>query len=341
MKLFLPQAKRTLFTLRVLVFALGFIVAGVLYFCLRYLNAPINRLQPGTVFEVESGNALSQVANKLADRGVLLYPELFVTLARLRGVANSIQGGEYELHSGITPVQLLDKMVRGDNVQYRITLVEGWTFNQVLDEFKSSEKLTLKLLNTNRTEIASALGLESPNPEGMLFPDTYFYSKGTTDLELLRTANMRLREILSSAWSSRLGVLPYENAYQALTMASIIEKESALGSERGHIAGVFVRRLEQRMRLQSDPTVIYGIGESFNGDLRRADLRMENPYNTYSINGLPPTPIALAGLESIMASLNPLQSDYLYFVGKGDGSHHFSSTLEEHNVAVARYQKTR
>jgi len=339
MKLFLPSTKPTLFAISVLVFATVFIITGVFYICLRYLNAPINGLQPGAVFEVESGSALSQVANKLADRGILLYPELFVTFARLKDAANSIQSGEYELHSGITPAQLLDKMVRGDNVQYRITLVEGWTFNQVLDEFKSSKKLTLKLLNTGRSEIAGALGLENLNPEGMLFPDTYFYSKGTTDLELLITANMRLREILSSAWGSRLGLLPYENAYQALTMASIIEKESALGSERGHIAGVFVRRLEQGMRLQSDPTVIYGMGESFDGDLRLADLGMENPYNTYNINGLPPTPIALAGLESIKASLNPLQSDYLYFVGKGDGSHHFSSTLEEHNAAVTRYQK--
>lgn len=340
MELFISQTRRPFVLGLIIAFVTAFCVIGTLLFSYRYLNSPISAIQSGVIFEVEAGSSFSRVTGELAQKGYLDYPQLFVGLARLRDVADSIKSGEYELYTGITPRQLLEKMVIGDNVQYRITFIEGWTLNQVLEELKNSEKLTLDLNNANSSEIATALGLEQQSPEGMLFPDTYFYTKGTTDLEILKRASSRLDEVLSKAWNSRLGALPYENAYESLIMASIIEKESALGSERSTIASVFVRRLELGMRLQSDPTVIYGMGEDFQGDLRRADLEAENPYNTYDIDGLPPTPIALAGLQSVTASLNPAPSNYLYFVAKGDGSHYFSSTLEEHNDAVARYQKS-
>ena len=340
MALLTSQIRRPLVLVFVIAFATIFCVIGSLLFSYRYLNSPISALQSGVVFEVEAGSSFSKIAGELAQRGYLDYPAFFAGLARLRGVAGSIKSGEYELYTGITPRQLLEKMVIGDNVQYRITFIEGWTLNQVFEEIKNSEKLSLELSNASSSEIAAALDLEQQNPEGMLFPDTYFYTKGTTDLEILERASSRLDEVLSNAWDSRLGALPYDNAYEALIMASIIEKESGLGSERHDIASVFVRRLELGMRLQSDPTVIYGMGKNFQGDLRRADLEAKSPYNTYDINGLPPSPIALAGLQSIIASLNPSSSNYLYFVAKGDGSHYFSSTLKEHNDAVARYQKS-
>ena len=288
--------------------------------------------------EVVAGSSLSRVAMELSKAGYLSSPMLFKLWARLQGAENSIQTGEYELSAGITPAQLLDKIVRGDSVQYRITLVEGWTFQQALEALWSAENIRSSLNNSSPTEIAQRMNLDYENPEGLLYPDTYFYTKGTLDIELLLRANERLDTVLSQAWDSRLGALPYANSYEALTMASIIEKESASNSERALIAGVFVARLDLGMRLQSDPTTIYGMGDRYAGNIRRADLLEETPYNTYRIDGMPPTPIALSGKESILAALNPSASDYLYFVARVDGSHQFSRTLEEHNAAVREYQ---
>ena len=288
--------------------------------------------------EVVAGSSLSRVAMELSKAGYLSSPMLFKLWARLQGAENSIQTGEYELSAGITPAQLLDKIVRGDSVQYRITLVEGWTFQQALEALWSAENIRSSLNNSSPTEIAQRMNLDYENPEGLLYPDTYFYTKGTLDIELLLRANERLDTVLSQAWESRLGALPYANSYEALTMASIIEKESASNSERALIAGVFVARLNLGMRLQSDPTTIYGMGDRYVGNIRRADLLEQTPYNTYRIDGMPPTPIALSGKESIVAALNPSASDYLYFVARVDGSHQFSRTLEEHNAAVREHQ---
>jgi len=288
--------------------------------------------------EVMAGSSLSRVAIELAEAGYLPSPTLFKLWARLKGAENSIQTGEYELHSGITPAQLLDKIVRGESVQYRITLVEGWTFQQALNALWSAGNIRSSLNNSSAADIAQQMSLDYENPEGLLYPDTYFYTKGTLDIELLRRANARLNTVLSEAWESRLGSLPFANSYEALTMASIIEKESARNSERGLIAGVFVGRLDLGMRLQSDPTIIYGMGNRYAGNITRADLLEETPYNTYRIDGIPPTPIALSGEASIVAALNPSASDFLYFVAKGDGSHQFSRSLEEHNAAVREYQ---
>ena len=290
------------------------------------------------IIEVVAGSSLSRVAIGLGEAGYLPNPTLFKLWARLLGVENSILTGEYEIQPGITPAQLLDKIVRGDAVQYRITLVEGWTFQQALEALWSARNIRGSLVNSSPAEIALRMNLDYENPEGLLYPDTYFYTKGTLDIDLLLRANKRLNTVLSEAWESRLGALPYSNSYEALTMASIIEKESASNSERGLIAAVFVTRLDLGMRLQSDPTTIYGMGDRYDGNIRRADLSEETPYNTYRIDGMPPTPIALSGAASIAAALNPSASDYLYFVARGDGSHKFSRTLEEHNAAVREYQ---
>jgi UPF0755 protein len=302
------------------------------------LSAEISPGLTPVQIEVMAGSSLSRVAAELSEAGYLSSPILFKLWARLQGAEKSIQTGEYELQAGITPAQLLDKIVRGESVQYRITLVEGWTFQQALDALWSTENIRSSLINSSPAEIAQQMNLEYENPEGMIYPDTYFYTKGTLDIELLLRANQRLNTLLSEAWESRLGALPYANPYEALTMASIIEKESARNSERGLIAAVFVGRLDLGMRLQSDPTTIYGMGDRYAGNIMRADLLEETPYNTYRIDGMPPTPIGLSGEASIVAALNPAASDYLYFVARGDGSHQFSRSLEAHNAAVREYQ---
>lgn len=330
--------RRHLLIASVTILAIFVAVALVSY---RALFSEIDLPSPESTpvkIEVVAGSSLSRVAIELGTAGYLPSPTLFKLWARLQGVENSIQTGEYEIAAGITPAQLLDKIVRGEAVQYRITLVEGWTFQQALDALWSSENIRGSLNDSSPAEIALRMNLDYENPEGLLYPDTYFYTKGTLDIELLLRANERLDTVLNRAWESRLGALPYADAYEALTMASIIEKESASNSERGLIAAVFVTRLDLGMRLQSDPTTIYGMGDRYDGNIRRADLSEETPYNTYRIDGLPPTPIALSGEESIVAALKPAASDYLYFVARGDGSHQFSRTLEEHNAAVREYQ---
>ena len=323
-----------------MVFVLSAILgAGLLtVFVVRYLQSPILALNEPVLFEVTSGSSLSRVTNNLASTGYLEHPQLFNLLARWRGVESEIKTGEHELPALVSPSQLLTLLVQGNVRQYRITLVEGWTFRQALEAIWSGERITSELTEFDPELISELLGLDSTNPEGMLFPDTYFYTAGATDRQLLQRAHSRLNEVLDAAWERRLGALPYASPYEALILASIIEKESAFGAERGHISGVFIRRLELGMRLQSDPTVIYGLGDAFDGNLTRAHLEQIAPYNTYRIASLPPTPIALAGQDSITASLHPLPSDYLYFVAKGNGEHYFSSTLEEHNAAVRTYQ---
>ena len=331
---------RWLRVILILVLVAGMALTIGLVRAYQFLNSPIADFEEPVTIEIAAGSSLLRVANRLHQDNLLAHPRVFAWYARVTGVANSIKVGEYALQPQITPQQLLQQMVDGETIQYRVTLVEGWTVAEALAAIWRSENVKRELDSFDPSQIADLLELEHPNPEGMLFPDTYFYTRGTSDSELLIRANRRLQEVLAGQWEKRLGALPYADPYEALIMASIIEKESAVGSERGHIAGVFVRRLELGMRLQSDPTVIYGIGASYEGDITRSHLNTVNEYNTYRVDGLPPTPIALAGLDSIAASLNPLPSDYLYFVSKGDGSHYFSSTLEEHNSAVNRYQRS-
>lgn len=307
---------------------------------LRGVYQPMTNLTAPEVLNVPAGSNLTRIANQLHDQGWLDSPLALRLIARWQGTGNGIQTGEYRVQPGMSAADLLAALVNGDTIQYRITFVEGWTLAQVLAAMRQADTIRHTLApDAQATAIASAMQVPQNNPEGLVFPDTYFYTRDTSDVELLRRGYTRLMEVLNTAWEQRLGALPYDSPYDALIMASIIEKESAASSERGHIAGVFVRRLERGMRLQSDPTVIYGMGEEFEGDIRRQDLITNSAYNTYRINGLPPTPIALAGSESIHAALNPLPSEYLYFVSRGDGSHYFSSTLEEHNEAVNRFQR--
>lgn len=302
---------------------------------------PINTPQ---VMELQRGDSLSRTAQRLAAEGLLSYPRVLVLAGRITGQTD-IKFGEYQLQPGLTRPQLLAMLTRGD-VSYRsVTLIEGQTIRQALSALKSEDALQHHLpaieSRADLKELSDYLEIEQVNPEGLFFPDTYFFTKGSTDAGIIRQAHQRLTDVLEQEWQGRAKGLPYKNAYEALIMASIVERETGKPSERGTIAGVFVRRLNKGMRLQTDPTVIYGMGDAYKGNIRRRDLKEKTAYNTYTNNGLPPTPIALAGREAIHAALHPEDGDALYFVAKGDGSHYFSSTLDEHTNAVRRFQLRR
>lgn len=315
------------------------LMAAALLLIRNSYYAALPTLTETTSFEVAPGSSLSRIALDLERQGILENTRLLTLVARISGVAGSIRAGEYEFDPGSSSADILNTLVSGETVQHRVTFVEGWTLQQALAALAELDTITHTLVDTSSEELAAALRLEVSNPEGMIHPDTYFFDRGASDIDILRRARNRQQQVLDNAWANKLGALPLETPYQALVLASVIEKESGVSSERGHIAGVFIRRLERNMRLQSDPTVIYGLGADFDGNLTRAHLETTTPYNTYRINGLPPTPIALAGEDSIIASLNPSPSEYLYFVATGDGGHKFSATLEEHNAAVDLYQR--
>jgi len=307
----------------------------------RRLDRALPGLAESRVFTIEAGMTFSQLSRELGARGIIDSPFLFNALGRFRGVGQSIRQGEYELPADASTADLLALFVSGTTRQRRLTLIEGWTFAEAFAEIQRGEDIEPVLAGKTMTEIAQAMGLETASPEGMIFPDTYFYSAGDTDLDLLMRANSRLEEVLDREWPLRRSGLPLATPYEALILASIVEKEAAGGGERHLVAGVFLRRLERNMRLQSDPTVIYGLGERFDGDLRVADLQEHTAHNTYRIDGLPPTPIALASRESIRASLRAATLEYLYFVADGRGGHYFSATLAEHNLAVDCFQHKR
>jgi len=259
-------------------------------------------------------------------------------LARWNGQAAKLKAGEYWLAPGTTPPQFLDQLVAGRVKVYSLTIVEGWTFRQMLRAIHVHDAIRQTLAGLGGDEIMDRLQRPGEHPEGHFLPETYRFPRGTTDLEVLRWAYAGMDKVLAKAWSGRAEGLPLGSPYQALILASLVEKETALPAERPVIAGVFLRRLAIGMKLQTDPTVIYGLGEAFDGDIRRADLIRDTPYNTYTRDGLPPTPICLPGRASIQAAVNPAAGDSLYFVARGDGSHQFSRTLSEHNAAVRRYQ---
>jgi UPF0755 protein len=303
------------------------------------LDRPITGLEAAKSVVIRPGSSLQAVASALAGEGLLAHPQSFVREARREALAGRIRAGEYRVEPGMTPRQMLDMFVSGRVQLHAVTIPEGWTFRQALEAVRGNASVTVTATPTDEAALLEALGVQGRSPEGMLFPDTYLFPLGTTDVEILRLARDRLAAELDTAWASRQQDLPLDSPYQALILASIIEKETAAPEERRMIAGVFVNRLRLRMRLQTDPTVIYGLGESFDGNLRRADLTRDTPYNTYTRAGLPPTPIALAGRESLRAAVNPMDTEALYFVatGLGDGRHRFARTLAEHNNNVARY----
>jgi UPF0755 protein len=317
------------------VLALSAAVAGVLAW--RELNTPLPVPAEGVFVRIESGTPLRRVTADLADRGFLTRPWLLAAYARFTGDAVRVRAGEYELEAGTTPLEFLAKLVEGDVYLHQITIVEGSRFAEVLTALRSHEAIAPTTLDG--AAIMTELGAPGVHPEGQFFPDTYRFPYGTSDLDVLRVAHAELASRLQSAWQARSPDLLLKNDYEALILASIIEKETALPSERRMIAGVFHERLRLNMRLQTDPTVIYGLGDAFDGNLRRQDLERDTAYNTYTRSGLPPTPIALPGAEALQAAVSPEISGALYFVatGRGDGSHYFSKTLEEHERAVRDY----
>ncbi|WP_346836452.1 endolytic transglycosylase MltG [Microbulbifer sp. SAOS-129_SWC] len=319
---------------------LAVVSVGLLWTAQTALVRPLAVGDDGLRFEVGSGDGLSRTLRELESQGVVRWPRLVLAYAYWRG-ETAIHAGEYLLPRGSNAMDLVSRLYRGDVTRYRLTLVEGWTFRQALAQVRAGRNIVRTKAGASADSAARALGFDDHSPEGWIFPDTYIYRSGTSDIDLLRQAHKRMEKVLDEEWQQRADALPYTSSYQALIMASLVEKETGQPSERSVIAGVFVRRLDKGMRLQTDPTVIYGLGASFDGNLTRAHLRKPTPYNTYVNRGLPPTPIALPGREAIHAALHPAAGDSLYFVGKGDGSHHFSATLAEHNRAVREFQLRR
>ena len=295
--------------------------------------------ETGYVFEVAPGSSLTRVANNLAGDGLLQNPRLLSWYGQFVGKAANIQAGEYLVRPGVTTRELLELLVSGKVRLHALTVIEGWTVGELLAAIAEHPALTKTLQATSATELATELALPVEHAEGQFFPDTYRFAKGTTDVEFLRRAHTAMQETLERVWNGRVAGLPLKTPYEALTLASIIERETGLVAERRQIAGVFVRRLQERWRLETDPTVIYGLGDNFDGNLRRRDLQSDTPYNTYTRAGLPPTPIALPGLGALQAAVDPAPGDAMFFVASGanDGSHVFSATLAEHNRAVQRY----
>jgi UPF0755 protein len=290
------------------------------------------------IFLIEPGTNIKAIAIKLSREKVIEDPWLFILLAKLKGVETKVRAGEYRLSQGQSTSGLLELFTTGNSIQYSFTVIEGWSFRQMMAQLEIDPVIQNTLKNQSNEEIMTALGLNGQHPEGLFYPDTYLFPKGTTDLQFLKRSYRLMQKHLNKAWDNRAENLPLKSAYEALTLASIIEKETGAGHERPLIAAVFIQRLNKNMRLQTDPTVIYGMGESFDGNIRRKDLKADTPYNTYLHKGLTPTPIALPGLDSIEAAVNPVDSKALYFVSKGDGTHYFSETLREHNNAVIKYQ---
>ncbi|MDD3353985.1 endolytic transglycosylase MltG [Zoogloea sp.] len=306
-----------------------------------WAHTPLRLKETPLDFTIEPGSGMRQVVRQLVSSGIDVPPLMLVTLARITRQANDIKAGSYRVTQGVAPLDLLDKLTRGDVSQSDVALIEGWTFRQfraALDRHPDLEHDSAGLADE---EILKHIGAAARHPEGLFFPDTYLFAKRSSDLDVLRRAYRQQQKIILREWDARVEGLPYASVYEALIMASIVEKETGRAEDRPLVASVFVNRLRQGMRLQTDPTVIYGIGEAFDGDIRKRDLQADTPYNTYTRSGLPPTPISMPGVASLRAVLNPPSSDYLYFVARGDGSSAFSRTLEEHNRAVARYIRKR
>jgi len=287
---------------------------------------------------IAQGESIRSVAYRFHDADMLRWPRVWTLYVRFFE-PRSIRVGEYRLAEYESPLTLLFRLQSGAVITYLVTLVEGWNFSEWVRLLAAQPKLQAKLVDKTLEEQLKLLNLGLSHPEGWFYPDTYQYVAEDTDLAILRRAHAKMREALERAWSSRADGLPYTTPYEALIMASIIEKETGIATERPEIAGVFVRRLQLGMRLQTDPAVIYGLGSAFDGNLTRRHLREPGAYNTYLNQGLPPTPIAMPGKAAIEAALNPLPGSSLYFVGKGDGTHQFSTTLDEHNKAVNEYQR--
>ncbi|MCL2831022.1 MAG: endolytic transglycosylase MltG [Betaproteobacteria bacterium] len=340
------------FFLSCLIFSLVCAVAAFSWIAWRAFSPLAFNAPTPLEFRIPPGSSLRGVAAELNRAGVDCPPWLFILAARAQHAEGAIKAGSYEIEAGLTPWLLIQKFSRGDVSQSEIVFIEGWTLRQMrqrLDahpdlrhdtaQLSDAELMRLILSGTDGENWAAEAGMTNRHGEGLLFPDTYLFVRQSSDLDVLRRAHRMLQSHLRREWSERARPLPYRSPYEALIMASIIEKETGQHGERAQIATVFVNRLRLGMLLQTDPTVIYGIGESFDGNLRKADLQRDTPYNTYTRLGLPPTPIAMPSLASLRAALHPAPGNALYFVARGDGTSHFSTSLEEHNRAVNRYQR--
>lgn len=315
------------------------ITALALFAWLAYYAVAPLKLQPNSQeITIQAKSGLRSIANQLVAQGVLKEPWRFIVIARLLNKEQYLQAGSYTLNKNISPYQLLLSLNHGKTTQGSITFIEGRTFAQMREKLLVNDAVKQTIVGVSDAEVLRMLGSEYSVPEGLFFPDTFYFDRNTSDIELLKTSYSAMQAKLEKAWQGREPGLPYKNSYEALIMASIIEKETGKASERPIIAGVFVNRMRIGMRLQTDPTVIYGMGIRFDGNIRKKDLSVDTPYNTYTRSGLPPTPIAMPGLAAIDAALHPADTKALYFVGKGDGSHEFSTSLNDHNRAVVRYQ---
>jgi UPF0755 protein len=314
--------------------ALG--ASGAGYF---WVNQPI-ALPTATVdLSIEPGSSARDVANDVTDTGMAVNPMLLYWWFRLSGQSRQIKAGSYELQGEVTPRTLLRKLVLGEEALRSVTLVEGWTFKQVREALKKADQLKPQSQSMDPDALMTALGKPGVHPEGRFFPDTYTYAKGSSDLAVLQRAMRAMDKKLAAAWQQREPASPLQSPDQALVLASIVEKETGKPSDRPMVASVFNNRLKLGMRLQTDPTVIYGLGDTFDGNLRKVDLLTDTPWNTYTRTGLPPTPIAMPGKAALLAAVNPAPSKALYFVARGDGTSQFSATLDEHNRAVNKYQR--
>jgi len=331
-----------------IVAALGAVVvvlvlaAGIaLWQVAQFLHAPLSVPEDGAEFAIAPGTPFRSVSRELEDRGIVSNATLLRAYARVTGRANSVQAGEYLIKQGTTPADLLQQFTRGDVLLYSFTLVEGWNQWDLLRALEADPHIDAAMSGDDWPALLAELGASVSYPEGLFLPETYHFARGTTDRALLKQAYELMQTVLAEEWRGRDPDLPVGTPYEALILASIVEKETARADERNRIAGVFARRLQKHMRLQTDPTVIYGIGPGFNGNLTRRDLQTDTPYNTYTRSGLPPTPIAMPGRDAIHAALHPEPGNELYFVatGLGDGSHKFSATKAEHDTAVAEYLK--
>jgi UPF0755 protein len=332
---------RKLLRLFVVTLTLAGVLAGLGVWRLqRALEQPLI-LDAERLVEVAPGATPGGTFNRLQAEGVLKGAFWLRLYWRFNLHGQTLHSGEYRLTPGLRARDMIALWLSAEVVQYDLTLVEGWTFRQVRAALRRQEKLLHRAPGLSDAELMAKLELPDTSPEGYFYPDTYRYVRGMSDLDLLKQAHAHLQRVLDEEWQARADALPYRSAYEALIMASIIEKETAVAAERAAIAGVFVRRLALGMRLQTDPTVIFGLGERYQGRITRAHLREPTPYNTYTIEGMPPTPIALVGRDAIHAALHPLAGKSLYFVARGDGSHVFSDTLEAHNKAVREYQLNR
>jgi UPF0755 protein len=330
--------QRVIGTVVLALLLLGGGAAAAVWWAGRAVHTPLPITEP-LIITVATGSNLAAVGHELAAHGAMPHPRAWYWYARARGLAQKIQAGEYEIRPGATPLSVLDEMVRGEVILHSLTIVEGTNFRDLLQLLAAQPPLKHTLTRIKSGQIMRLLGAAGTAPEGQFFPDTYRFAAGTSDLEILKRAQAEMQRRLAAAWEARAADLPLPSPYQALILASMIEKETALPAERPRIAGVFLRRLRLGMRLQSDPTVIYGLGIAYNGDIHKRDLLGDTPYNTYTRDGLPPTPIALPGAAALQAATHPEDTGSIYFVatGESDGSHYFSATLEEHNAAVRRY----